>query len=169
MGKGRVLPRRSSVLHGRNGAVAAAVATVAAGVATVADLGLLVAALATRLATLLVAAALATPAPVALAGRLPTRLAHAGRGRALAGVWSSRRWLCRGDEGRGRRRRPSVDVDFLEQEVGARLGERRERAMHLQDRHHVAILATEATQESEHHLAIADGVAEFGEGRRHGL
>jgi hypothetical protein len=47
--------------------------------------------------------------------------------------------------------------------------ERRERPVHLEDGHHVAKLATEAAEKREHHLPIANGVAEFGEGGDHGL
>jgi hypothetical protein len=41
--------------------------------------------------------------------------------------------------------------------------------MHLEDGHHVVEVAAEAAEEREHHLAIADGVAELGEGCSHGL
>jgi hypothetical protein len=62
-----------------------------------------------------------------------------------------------------------LEVHFLEQQVRAGVGERRERTMHLQDGHHVAKLAIEAAQQGEDHLTVTDGVAELGEGRGHGL
>jgi predicted N-formylglutamate amidohydrolase len=41
--------------------------------------------------------------------------------------------------------------------------------VHLEDGHHVAELTAEAAKERQHHLAIADGVAELSEGCSHGL
>lgn len=41
--------------------------------------------------------------------------------------------------------------------------------MHLLDRHHVAILAVEATEECQDHLTITNRVAEVAERRGHGL
>jgi hypothetical protein len=39
--------------------------------------------------------------------------------------------------------------------------------VHLEDGHHVVELAAEAAKEREHHLPIADGIAELGKGSRH--
>ena len=123
------------------------------------------------------AAALATATTVALlVAWRATRcgLTGSARGRwcssALAALaWSSwSRWNAR-DESRWWRRRASVQVHLLEQQVGAGVGEVRERAMHLQDGDHMAELAVEAAKKSEDHLAIADGVAKLREGRSHGL
>jgi hypothetical protein len=41
--------------------------------------------------------------------------------------------------------------------------------MHLEDGHHVAKLTVQATEKREHHLPIADWVAELGEGGGHRL
>jgi hypothetical protein len=49
--------------------------------------------------------------------------------------------------------------------MSAGLGERRERTMHLQNGHHVAVFATEAAEKGEHHLLIA----ELGKGGSHSL
>jgi hypothetical protein len=53
--------------------------------------------------------------------------------------------------------------------VRTSLCERGERLVHLEDGHHVTELAAEATKEREHHLPIADGIAETGKGCRHWL
>jgi hypothetical protein len=63
----------------------------------------------------------------------------------------------------------SVDLHLLQKEVSASFNERWEWPVHLEDGHHVAKLATEAAEEREYHLPIADGVTEFSKGSSHGL
>jgi hypothetical protein len=87
-----------------------------------------------------------------------------------SGALRRRRWTWRrNDEGGWWGRRTSVDLHLLQQEVSMGFSERRERPVHLEDGHHVAKLATEAAEEREYHLPIADGVAEFGKGGNHRL
>lgn len=62
-----------------------------------------------------------------------------------------------------------VDLEFLHQEVCPSLRERQERALYLEDGHHVMELAAEAMEEREHHLTHTDGVTKLDEGCSHGL
>jgi hypothetical protein len=96
--------------------------------------------------------------------------------RSRRGPWArrccspERRRLRRcGEESRGWRGRPGLDLHFLQSEVCPGLRKGRERAMHLEDGHHVAKLTFQATEKREHHLPIADWVAELGEGGGHRL
>jgi hypothetical protein len=66
-------------------------------------------------------------------------------------------------------RAPNLDLHFLQSEVCPGLRKGRERAMHLEDGHHVAKLTVQATVKREHHLPIADWVVELGEGGGHRL
>jgi hypothetical protein len=84
---------------------------------------------------------------------------RAGRGRLLR----------RRDEGRRWRRRPGVDLQLLQQEMGTCLSKRREGAVHPEDRHHVLEFSAQATEQGEDHLTIAYRIAKLGERRRHCL
>jgi hypothetical protein len=47
--------------------------------------------------------------------------------------------------------------------MGASLSKGRERAMHLENGHHMTEFTIKATEEGEHHMAVTDGVAELGQ------
>ena len=64
---------------------------------------------------------------------------------------------------------PGVDLHLLQQEVCPSLCKHWERVMHLEDGHHMAELATQAMEEHEHQLPIADGVAKLSETGGHRL
>jgi hypothetical protein len=115
-------------------------------------------------------ATLAVTAAVSLASWLAGLTgARWSRGLHMAALATSRHHGRRGDEGRRRGRWEGVDVDLLKEQVRAGLGERRKRMLHLQNRHHVTEFTTESAKEGEHHPAVTDGIAEFGERRSHGL
>jgi hypothetical protein len=129
-----------------------------------------VATLASARMAALPATTLATTAAVSLASWLAGLTgARWSRGLHMVALATSRRHGRRGNEGRRRGRWEGVDVDLLKEQVHAGLGKRRKRTLHLQNRHHVTKFTTESAKEGEHHLAVTDGIAEFGERRSHGL
>ena len=123
---------------------------------------------ATATATTVVAIALAT---IGLAtggsagstGRARCRYTRTRSG-ALAGTSN-----VRGHQGGRRQGWLSSDLHLLQQKVCTCLCKSRVRAMHLEDRHHMAEFTAQAAKERENHLPIANGITELGKGGSHGF